>query len=147
MEPDLRRSAVDALEARLRGRVPLQVVLGPRQVGKISRIQPLVDCMRLFIILALSAALLSACTPYIPIVSAFGTSAATPTGNIPPEFLDFNNYSLQADAIVSEQMCTTPYILDFEKSLRATPGEFIAWFGRCEPYEIRLDNLAQHFSP
>jgi predicted AAA+ superfamily ATPase len=38
METDLRRTVVDALEARLRGRVPLQVVLGPRQVGKTTAV-------------------------------------------------------------------------------------------------------------
>jgi predicted AAA+ superfamily ATPase len=38
MGTGLRRSIVDALEARLRGRVPLQVVLGPRQVGKTTAV-------------------------------------------------------------------------------------------------------------
>ena len=88
-----------------------------------------------------------ACTPFIPIKDAFGTSAVKPTGNIPPEFAEFNRYDPQVNAVVSEQMCATPYILDTEKSLRATPGEFVAWNGRCEQYEIRLDNLAEHFSP
>jgi len=37
--------------------------------------------------------------------------------------------------------------LKTEKSLRATPGEFAAWNGLCEQYQIRLDNLAEHFSP
>jgi hypothetical protein len=103
--------------------------------------------MRRPVVLALAVALLGACTPYIPIVSVFGTSGAKPTGNIPPEFLEFNNYSVEAAAVVSEQMCATPFILDAEKSLRATPGEFIGWYGRCQPYEIRLDNLAEHFTP
>jgi hypothetical protein len=103
--------------------------------------------MRLSVVLALPVILLGACTPYIPIVSVFGTSAAKPTGNIPPEFLDFNNFSVQANAIISDQLCATPYALETEKSLRATPGELIAWDGRCQPYEIRLDNLAEHFSP
>jgi hypothetical protein len=103
--------------------------------------------MRLFILLALPAMLLGGCTPFIPIKDAFGTSAVKPTGNIPPEFAEFNRYDPQVNAVVSEQMCAPPYILDTEKSLRATPGEFVAWSGRCEQYEIRLDNLAQHFSP
>ncbi|HEX9534851.1 MAG TPA: hypothetical protein VF924_05230 [Stellaceae bacterium] len=103
--------------------------------------------MRLFFVLALPAVLSAACTPYIPIKDAFSTSAAIPTGNIPPEFAEFNRYDPQVNAVVSDQMCATPYILDTEKSLRATPGEFVAWSGRCEQYEIRLDNLAEHFTP
>ena len=103
--------------------------------------------MRLFFVLALPAVLSTACTPFIPIKDAFGTSALKPTGNIPPEFAEFNRYDPLANAVVSDQMCATPYILDTEKSLRATPGEFIAWSGRCVQYEIRLDNLAEHFTP
>lgn len=38
MKPDLRRAVVDELVARLKGRVPLQVVLGPRQVGKTTAV-------------------------------------------------------------------------------------------------------------
>ena len=103
--------------------------------------------MRLFFILALPAALLGGCTPFIPIKDAFGTSALKPTGNIPPEFAEFNNFDPQANAVVADQVCATPYTLLTEKSLRASPGEIVAWSGRCEQYQIRLDNLAEHFSP
>jgi hypothetical protein len=103
--------------------------------------------MRLCFVLALPAVLSSACTPFIPIKDAFSTSAVIAAGNIPPEFAEFNRYDPQVNAIVSDQMCATPYILNTEKSLRATPGEFIAWSGRCEQYKIRLDNLAEHFTP
>jgi hypothetical protein len=103
--------------------------------------------MRLFLFIAFAAALLAGCTPFIPIRDTFRTSAAKATGNIPPEFLAFNNYDPQVNAVITDQMCATPYILNTEKSLRATPGEFITWTGLCEPYEIRLDNLAEHFSP
>jgi hypothetical protein len=103
--------------------------------------------MRLFLVFALPVTLLFGCTPYIPIKEAFGTSALKPTGNIPPEFLGFNNYDPQANALVADQTCATPYILNTEKSLRGSPGEIIAWSGRCEPYQIRLDNLAEHFAP
>jgi len=109
--------------------------------------QPAVDLvMRLFLILALPV-LSCACTPFIPIKDDFTTSALKPTGNIPPEFLEFNNYDPQANALVADQTCATPYILLTEKSLRGSPGEIVTWNGRCEPYEIRLDNLAEHFSP
>jgi hypothetical protein len=103
--------------------------------------------MRLFLVLALPASLLGGCTPFIPIKDTFSTSAVKPTGNIPPEFLEFNNYDPQVNAVIADQMCATLYTLDTEKSLRATPGELVSWRGRCEPYEIRLDNLAEHFSP
>lgn len=103
--------------------------------------------MRLFFLLAVPAALLGGCTPFIPVKDAFGTSAVKPTGNIPPEFIEFNNYDPQANAIISDQICATPYHLNTEKSIRATPGEIVSWSGRCQFYEIRLDNLAEHFSP
>src|SRR5438132_1168116 len=103
--------------------------------------------MRLFFVLALPAALLCGCTPFIPIKDDFGTSALKPTGNIPPEFAEFNLYDPQANAAVTDQVCATPYNLLTEKSLRASPGEIVAWNGRCEPYEIRFDNLTEHFRP
>jgi hypothetical protein len=103
--------------------------------------------MRLCLFLLFPALLLQGCTPFIPIKNAFGTSAVKPTGNIPPEFLEFNNYDPRANAVIADQMCATPYVLNAERSLRATPGELVEWSGLCEPYEIRLDNLAEHFSP
>ncbi len=103
--------------------------------------------MRLFFVLALPAMLSGACTPFIPIKDAFSTSALKPTGNIPPEFTEFNLYDPQVNAVVSDKMCATPYILDTEKSLRATPGEFVTWTGRCRRYEIWLHNLAEHSTP
>ena len=116
--------------------------------GHTRHSQPMVDTgMRLFVILALPAALLCGCTPFIPIEDPFGTSALNPTGNIPPEFAEFNNYDPQVNAVVADQVCATPYTLLTDKSLRAAPGEIVAWSGRCEQYEIRLDNLAEHFSP
>ena len=103
--------------------------------------------MRLFFVLALPAVLTSACTPFIPIKDAFSTSAVKPTGNIPPEFVAFNRYDPQVNAAVSDQSCATPYLLDTEKSLRATPGEFIAWSGRCAQYQIWLYNSGELFTP
>ena len=58
--------------------------------------------MRLFFVLALPAVLSSACTPFIPIKDAFSTSALKPTGNIPPEFAEFNRYDPQVNAVVSD---------------------------------------------
>jgi hypothetical protein len=87
------------------------------------------------------------CTPYIPVEDAFGTSALNPTGNIPPEFAEFNNYDPSVNALLAEQSCATPYILLADKSLRGAPGELIAASGRCQPYEITLGNLREHFFP
>jgi hypothetical protein len=103
--------------------------------------------MRLSVLAAVVPALLVGCTPFIPVKDAFNTSAVKATGNIPPEFLAFNNYDPQVNAVIADQLCATPFVLNTEKSLRATPGELVAWRGRCEPYEIRLDNLAEHFGP
>jgi hypothetical protein len=121
-------------------------ISGPRQAHCVA--QPLVETVvRFLIYLAVPVTFLGGCTPYIPIKDNFTTSAAIPIGNLPPEFLAFNNYDPQVNAYVADQMCATPYILNTEKQLRATPGEFVTWTGRCEPYEIRLDNLAEHFTP
>jgi len=103
--------------------------------------------MRLFIALVPWVTFLCGCTPFIPIRDAFSTSAVAPTGNIPPEFFEFNNFDPGANTLIADQVCATPYILLTDKSLRSAPGEIIAQSGRCEQYEIRLDNLAEHFSP
>jgi hypothetical protein len=95
----------------------------------------------------LLANLAGACTPYIPVEDAFTTSALKPTGNIPPEFADFNNYDPEVNALLTDQMCATPYIPLQEKSLRASPGELIAETGRCRPYEVTIHNLEEVFLP
>jgi hypothetical protein len=87
------------------------------------------------------------CTPNIPVEDAFGTSALKPIGNIPPEFEDFNNYDPSVNALLAQQSCATPYILLDDKSLRGAPGELIAASGRCQPYEITINNLGEHFLP
>jgi hypothetical protein len=87
------------------------------------------------------------CTPRIPVEDAFGTSALKPTGNIPPEFAEFNNYDPGVNAVLAQQSCATPYILLADKSLRGAPGELIAASGRCQPYQIWISNLGEHFQP
>ena len=107
--------------------------------------------MRLLFALGLCSVLLmsfsSACTPHIPVEDAFGTSALRPTGNIPPEFAEFNNYDPGVNALLAQQSCATPYILLADKSLRGAPGELIAASGRCQPYAIWINNLGEHFLP
>jgi hypothetical protein len=87
------------------------------------------------------------CTPYIPVEDAFTTSALKPTGNIPPEFAEFNNYDPQVNALLTDQICATPYIPLQEKSLRAAPGELIAETGRCRPYVVNIHNIEEVFLP
>jgi hypothetical protein len=83
----------------------------------------------------------SGCTPYIPVKDAFGTSGLRPSGNIPPEFAEFNNYDPSVSTLLAQQSCATPYILLSYKSLRAAPGELIAASGRCQRYEVWLSTL------
>ena len=87
------------------------------------------------------------CTPYIPVEDAFTTSALKPTGNIPPEFAEFNNYDPEVNALLADQVCATPYIPLQEKSLRAAPGELIAETRRCRPYVVSIHNLEEVFLP
>ena len=95
----------------------------------------------------LGANLCGGCTPYIPVKDGFGTSALKPTGNIPPEFGEFNSYDPGVNALLADQICATAYIPLAEKSLRASPGELIAADGRCRPYEVRFGSLHETFFP
>src|SRR6516162_303830 len=95
----------------------------------------------------LLANLAGGCTPYIPVEDAFTTSALKPTGNIPPEFAEFNNYDPEVNNLLADQVCATPYIPLQEKSLRAAPGELIAETGRCRPYVVSIHNLEEVFLP
>jgi len=96
---------------------------------------------------ALGANLSSGCTPFIPVKGDFGTSALKPTGNIPPEFAEFNNYDPGVNALIANQICATAYIPLDDKSLRASPGELIAGQGRCRLYEVTVHNLEKVFLP
>lgn len=93
------------------------------------------------------ASFATGCTPNIPVKDDFGTSALKPTGNIPPEFAEFNNYDPSVNPLLAQQSCATPYIPLADKSLRASPGELVAETGRCQPYEITIGNLREHFFP
>ena len=96
---------------------------------------------------ALGVNLSGGCTPYIPVKDNFGTSALKPTGNIPPDFAEFNSYDPEVNALLANQICATPYIRLADKSLRAAPGELIASKGRCRPYEVTIQNLDEVFLP
>jgi hypothetical protein len=92
--------------------------------------------MRTLPALALISLLVAGCTPYIPVKDAFGTSALRPTGTIPPEFAEFNNYNPQVNALLADQICATPYRLQVLQTAEAAPGEIVAATGRCETYDI-----------
>jgi len=85
--------------------------------------------------------------PYIPVKDDFGTSALKPTGNIPPEFADFNNYDPAVNGLLTDQICATPYIPLDDKSMRGAPGELIAADGRCRHYEVTIHNIEEVFLP
>jgi hypothetical protein len=95
----------------------------------------------------LLANLAGGCTPYIPVVDTFTTSALNPVGNIPPEFVEFNNYDPEVNALLADQICATPHIPLQEKSLRASPGELIGETGRCRPYVVNIHNIEEVFLP
>ena len=95
----------------------------------------------------LLANLAGGCTPYIPVEDAFTTSALRPTGNIPPEFAEFNNYDPEVNGLLADQVCATPYIPLQEKSLRAAPGELSAETARCRPYVVNIHNIEEVFLP
>jgi hypothetical protein len=95
----------------------------------------------------LGANLCEGCTPYIPVKDDFGTSALKPTGNIPPEFAEFNSYDPGVNALLADQICATVYIPLDDKSLRASPGELTAGEIRCRLYEVTIHNLEEVFLP
>jgi hypothetical protein len=105
------------------------------------------DSFKFGLLSAFLANLVGGCTPYIPVEDAFTASALRPIGNIPPEFIEFNNYDPEVNAILAGQICATPYIPLHEKSLRAAPGELIAETGRCRPYVASIRNIAEVLVP
>jgi hypothetical protein len=103
--------------------------------------------MRFLLVLALAPALLAGCVDRIPYKDDFGVSALRPVGNIPPEFVRFNNYDPRDNALLAGQICATRDIPLEEKSLPAAPGEMLAWRLRCEPFGLRVGNVTLHVAP
>jgi hypothetical protein len=94
--------------------------------------------MRALSKLALAAILLSSlasgCTPYIPVKDDFGTSAALPAGQIPPEFAEFNKYDPRVNTLLAAQLCATPYQPLENKILGASAGKIDQARGRCQTH-------------
>ena len=91
--------------------------------------------MRLSSAFVLFCLLAAGCTSTIPVKDEFGVSALRPTGNIPPEFVDFNRFDPRLNALQADQMCATPYQVQVIKALDAAPGEILAAQARCATYQ------------
>lgn len=94
--------------------------------------------MRRLLALALLPALLGGCADRIPVKADFGTTALKPSGPMPPEFVEFNNYDPRINALLSDQLCTTRRVVLTQKIHRAEPGELATWRGPCERYRVTL---------
>jgi hypothetical protein len=102
--------------------------------------------MRLFFgIVLLCLCAVAGCTPYIPIKDEFGVSALRPTGEIPPEFAEFNRYDPRINQLLVDQMCATPYQIEAIKALEAAPGDILAAQARCQTYQPFFAYIAQQF--
>jgi hypothetical protein len=87
--------------------------------------------MRVFPIALLLAAFVAGCAPFIPVRDDFGTSAAVPAGDIPPEFAEFNAYDPAINPLLADQTCATPYQPQEQKYLAAAGGRIVQARGRC----------------
>jgi hypothetical protein len=81
--------------------------------------------------LALLSPIVAGCTPYMPLKADFGTSAAIPNGDIPPEYAAFNNYDPNVNPLLAEQICATPYRPSDVAVRGASPGELVTARGTC----------------
>jgi hypothetical protein len=87
--------------------------------------------MRLLFALALLAPLVAGCTPYIPAKLDFGTTAAVPKGDIPPEYAGFNAYDPNVNAVLAQQICATAYEPGSVTVSNASPGQLVTANGTC----------------
>ena len=90
--------------------------------------------MRLLFALGLVLSLVAGCTPYIPEKLDFGTTAAAPKGNIPPEFAGFNAYDPNVNSVLAQQICATSYQPGDLTAADASPGEIMTAHGTCAPH-------------
>jgi hypothetical protein len=90
--------------------------------------------MRLLLALLLLAPFVASCTPRIPVKDDFGVSALSPSGELPPEFVEFNAYDPSVNPLLADQLCATPYEPLEAKGLDATPGSLMQLRGRCRTH-------------
>ena len=96
--------------------------------------------MRLLFALALVSPLIAGCTPYIPLKSDFGTSAAVPKGDIPPEYAGFNAYDPSLNPVLAQQICATPYQPGDVATNDASPGQLVTAHGTCATHRPLIGN-------
>jgi hypothetical protein len=101
--------------------------------GQTPRTSPIADrIMRLLPVIILVLPLATGCTPYLPEKADFGTSAAVPgTGDIPPEFAQFNAYDPGVNPVLADQICATPHRPIEQDTANASPGKLIQARGVC----------------
>jgi hypothetical protein len=87
--------------------------------------------MRLVLAVVLVSPLVAGCTPYMPERLDFGTSAAVPKGDIPPEYAKFNAYDPNVNALLGEQICATRYQPSALVAADASPGQLVTATGTC----------------
>ncbi|HEX3863461.1 MAG TPA: hypothetical protein VHY35_17395 [Stellaceae bacterium] len=90
--------------------------------------------MRALLALLLLAPLLPGCSPYIAMKDDFGTSALVASGDVPPEFTEFNAYDPAVNNLVSNQICATSYEPLEERGVGAVPGQLVQARGRCRQH-------------
>lgn len=90
--------------------------------------------MRFPYVLVLTAACLASCTPYIPAKLDFGTSAAVPKGDLPPEYARFNAYDANVNPMLANQICATSYQPGDVTTADASPGQLVTAHGTCAPH-------------
>jgi hypothetical protein len=94
--------------------------------------------MRSLLVLVLVAPLVVSCTPYIPERLDFGTSAAVPKGDIPPEYAGFNNFDPAVNEVMANQICATSYQPRQVTTADAAPGQLVTTTGACAPHTVLL---------
>jgi hypothetical protein len=96
--------------------------------------------MQLLLALALVSPLVAGCTPYIPEKLDFGTSAAVPKGDIPPEYAEFNAYDPNVNPVLAQQICATPYVPSDVTTADASPGQLVTAHGTCALHRPLIGN-------
>jgi hypothetical protein len=91
--------------------------------------------MRILAALALVSSLVAGCTPYIPLKTDFGTSAAVPKGDIPPEYAGFNAYDPGVNPLLAQQICATAYQPGDVRTNAASPGVLVTAHGTCATHQ------------
>jgi hypothetical protein len=96
--------------------------------------------MRKLAVFALALPLVAGCTPYIPLKTDFGTSAAVTKGDIPPEYAAFNAYDPAVNPLMAQQICATPYQPSDIRTNAASPGALVTERGTCATHQPIIGN-------